>query len=158
MTSGRVRVGLIADTHGLLRPSVCERLKGVDLIVHAGDVGGAAVLEGLAAIAPTFAVSGNCDDRNDPMLVRERTIPIGQLSLHVSHGDELGRPTPASLLSKYSADILVFGHTHRPLEHREGHRLVLNPGAAGPKRFNLPVTVMTLLIVDRTVDVQLHTL
>jgi len=151
-------IGLISDTHGLLRPAVATLFAGVDLIVHAGDVGGADVLNGLNAIAPTVAVSGNCDDRHDPALARARTLAIGGLTLHVSHGDECGHPTAAALLARYDADIVVFGHTHKPLEHRHGDRLVLNPGAAGPKRFTLPTTVMTLRVVGRSVEVRLLTL
>ena len=151
-------VGLISDTHGLLRPEVAVAFAGVDAIIHAGDVGGASVLAGLSAIAPTFAVSGNVDDRADPALLRSRTLSIGALTLHVSHGDECGHPTPGLLLARYDADILVFGHTHKALEHRQGHRLVLNPGAAGPKRFSLPTTVMTLRVTDGMTEVRLLTL
>jgi putative phosphoesterase len=148
-------IGLISDTHGLLRPEVGAAFAGVDAIIHAGDVGGGAVLAGLSAIAPTFAVSGNCDDRNDPALLRSRIMPIGGLTLHVSHGDECGHPTPALLLARYDADIVVFGHTHKPLEHRDGRRVVLNPGAAGPKRFTLPTTVMTLRVANGMAEVRL---
>lgn len=155
MTGAPTFVGLISDTHGLLRPEVSAAFAGVDAIVHAGDVGGSSVLAGLSAIAPTFAVSGNCDDRSDPALPRSRTMVIGGLTLHVSHGDECGRPTPSLLLARYDADIIVFGHTHKPLEHRDGRRLVLNPGAAGPRRFTLPTTVMTLRVVDGVPEVRL---
>jgi putative phosphoesterase len=147
MTGGRVVIGLISDTHGLLRPEVATVFAGVDLIVHAGDVGGRAILESLSAIAPVEAVSGNVDDRFDPMLPRERTVPAGQLLLHVSHGDELGRPTPEALLARYSADLLIYGHTHQPLEYRAPDgRLVVNPGAAGPRRFKLQPSVAILTI------------
>ena len=124
-------VGLIADTHGLLRPEVPQSFAGVDLIVHAGDVGGSAVLRGLAAIARIEAVYGNVDDPDDPMLAAERTIPVGRLTLHVSHGHELGAPTPAKLLERYAADLIVYGHTHKPLVTRAAGRWVVNPGAAG---------------------------
>ena len=76
---------------------------GVDCIVHAGDVGDRAVLRALAAIAPVEAVSGNVDDRHDPSLPRARTLPVGGRTLHVSHGDELGSPTPDALLARYGA-------------------------------------------------------
>jgi putative phosphoesterase len=147
MSAPRLVIGLIADTHGLLRPEVATVFAGVDLIVHAGDVGSRSVLESLSAIAPVEAVSGNVDDRFDPMLPRERTVHAGTLMLHVSHGDELGRPTPEGLLARYSADLLVYGHTHKALEHRAPDgRLVVNPGAAGPRRFNLPASVAVLTI------------
>src|SRR5215212_1711377 len=123
-------VGLISDTHGLFRPDIPAVFTGVDLIVHAGDVGGQQVLDRLATIAPVEAVSGNVDDRFNPALARERSLPVGALTLHVSHGDELGRPTPALLLARYTADILIFGHTHKPLVFRgDDGRLVVNPGA-----------------------------
>src|SRR5206468_8457289 len=131
-------VGLISDTHGLLRPDIFTIFAAVDLIVHAGDVGGHDILNRLSAIAPVEAVSGNVDDRFDPMLRRERSLPVGALTLHVSHGDELGSPKPEMLLARYAADILVYGHTHKPLVVRDDRgRLVVNPGAAGPRRFNL---------------------
>jgi putative phosphoesterase len=150
MTMARLVIGVIADTHGLLRPEVAAAFAGVDLIVHAGDVGGRAILESLSAIAPVEAVSGNIDDRFDPMLPRERTVPAGALTLHVSHGDELGRPTPDALLARYSGDVLVYGHTHKALEHHAPDgRLVLNPGAAGPRRFNLQPTVAIVTITGR---------
>jgi putative phosphoesterase len=148
-------VGLIADTHGLLRPAVAAAFAGVDLIVHAGDVGGPAVLKALAEIAPTEAVSGNVDDRHDPMLPRERSIPAGGLTLHVSHGDELLRPTPERLLARYDADVLIFGHTHRQLAlHSPDGRLVVNPGAAGPRRFDIQPSVARLRIVGQRAEVE----
>jgi putative phosphoesterase len=155
MSVSRLVIGLISDTHGLLRPQVAEVFAGVDLIVHAGDVGGPAVLRALAEVAPVDAVSGNVDDRHDPMLPPERTIPAGELMLHVSHGDELGSPKPESLLALYSADIIVFGHTHRPLMVRSADdRLVVNPGAAGPRRFNLAASVAILTIIGRDASVR----
>jgi len=87
-------VGVISDTHGQVRPELASVFAGVDLIVHAGDVGGQMVLDALTRIAPVAAVSGNVDDRDDPRLPRERMLTVGALTLHVSHGDELGRPTP----------------------------------------------------------------
>lgn len=149
-------VGVISDTHGLLRPQVAEAFSGVDLIVHAGDVGGQRVLTALAEIAPVEAVSGNVDDRHDPMLARARSIPVSRLTLHVSHGDELGRPTPELLLARYDEDIIVFGHTHRQIVLRDRRgRLVVNPGAAGPRRFNLQPSVARLIVADRDVQVEI---
>jgi putative phosphoesterase len=150
-------VGLISDTHGQLRPEISRLFKGVHFIVHAGDVGGV-VLAGLSTIAPVLAVSGNTDDRADPLLPRQRLIPLGPLSLHVSHGDELGRPTPERLLAAYEAEVIVYGHTHRPLLLRDGARLVVNPGAAGPRRFDLKPSVAKLVVKDRFADVELITL
>src|SRR3954452_18105369 len=117
MTGSRITVGLIADTHGQIRPEIARIFAGVDLILHAGDDGGYSVLEALGAIAPVEAVSGNVDDRHDPMLPRERSIPVGPLTLHVSHGDELGSRKPQLLLARYAADVIVYGHTHKALSH-----------------------------------------
>jgi putative phosphoesterase len=151
-------IGLISDTHGLLRPEILGIFSQVDLIIHAGDVGGQHILAALGKIAPLEAVSGNVDDRYDPMLPRERSIPVEALTLHVSHGDELGQPTPEHLLARYAGDILVYGHTHRPLMFRDHGRLVVNPGAAGPRRFSLEPSVARLTVVDRTADVEFITL
>jgi putative phosphoesterase len=148
-------VGLISDTHGLMRPEIAGLFTGVDLIVHAGDVGGPGVLDALRRMAPTEAVFGNIDDPNDPSLARERTLPIGGLMLHVSHGHELGRPTPDLVLTRYAGDVLVFGHTHRAIVERRGPRLVVNPGAAGPRRFDLAPSVARLTVTGTRVEVEI---
>ena len=94
--SGARVLGLISDTHGLLRPRVYEALSGVELILHAGDVGGQDILTELRLIAPVKAVFGNTDPPGDPELVREILVEIGGARVHVSHGHEVGSPTPAS--------------------------------------------------------------
>jgi uncharacterized protein len=139
-------IGLISDTHGLVRPQIATVFERVDLIVHAGDVGGAAVLSALQAIARVEAVGGNVDDPHDPALPRHRTIPIGRFNLHVSHGNELGSPTPERVAAAYDADVLVFGHTHRAVTVRIRDQLVVNPGAAGPRRFDLQPSVALLRV------------
>jgi hypothetical protein len=146
MNTGVYVVGLISDTHGLLRPQVAEVFDGVSLILHAGDVGGAKVLESLAAIAPVEAVFGNVDDVHDPSLAAERVVTVGGITIHVSHGHELGSPTPERMLARYHGDVLVFGHTHKAIVVREGIRLVVNPGSAGPRRFDLKPSVARLMI------------
>lgn len=150
-----VVVGLVSDTHGQVRAAMIAAMRGAQLIVHAGDVGGAEVLRALQTVAPVVAVSGNVDGRDDPMLPRERSVPVGVLTLHVSHGDELGSPKPEALLARYAADIVVYGHTHRPLEFRgPDGRLVVNPGAAGPRRFNLLPSVARLTVDGRDAHVE----
>jgi len=139
----------------LIRPQIGRALAGVDLILHAGDVGGAAVLEALSAIAPVEAVYGNVDDPADPALARERVVELGRVTIHVSHGHELGRPTPELALARYAGDVLVFGHTHRAVVVRRGKRLVVNPGAAGPKRFDLQPSVAVLTIANGAADVEI---
>jgi putative phosphoesterase len=141
-------VGVIADTHGQVRPGVHQALAGVYLILHAGDVCGDEVLDELALIAPVAAVAGNCDPPGHPRLPAAIERSIGGVSFHVSHGHELGAPTPERLLGTYAADVIIYGHTHRPLVHQSGSRLVLNPGAAGPRRFDLEPSVARLTIGD----------
>lgn len=150
-----ITIGLVSDTHGLVRPECLVALEGVDRIFHAGDVGGRDVLLTLSRVAPVQAVYGNTDVPGDPSLVRHFAETIEGVTIHVSHGHELGSPTPARLLARYDADVLVYGHTHRPLVHREGRRLVVNPGAAGPRRFDLRPSVARLTIRDRQADVDL---
>ena len=148
-------IGLISDTHSLVRPGIFEALDGVELILHAGDVGGRSVLQELKAIAPVRAVYGNCDLPDDPCASASHRPRRGGLSIHVSHGHELGSPTPEGLLAAYAADIIVYGHTHKPLVERSGARLVVNPGAAGPRRFNLQPSVARLTIRPGQADVEI---
>jgi uncharacterized protein len=144
--SGAHVVGLIADTHGLLRPGVHEALKGVELILHAGDVGGSQILDELRLIAPVRAVFGNTDPPGDPGLADQIDLEIGGARIHVSHGHELGSPTPIKLAECYDADIVVYGHTHKQLVTTLGDQLFVNPGAAGPKRFKLLPSVARMVI------------
>lgn len=153
--SGPRTVGLISDTHGLLRSSVHDALSGVELILHAGDVGGADILQELNIIAPVKAVYGNTDSAGDPNLEKELVIRANGLSIHVSHGHELGSPTPEKLLSAYPEDVIVYGHTHRQLITRSDQRLVINPGAAGPRRFNLEPSVARLVITRGKAEVEI---
>jgi uncharacterized protein len=139
-------LGLISDTHGLLRPGVHEALSGVELILHAGDVGGSAILDELRLIAPVQAVCGNTDPAGDPDLAEEILMNVGGMSVHVSHGHEVGSPTPARLAARYDADVVVYGHTHRQLVTTLDGRLFVNPGAAGPRRFKLSPSVARLTI------------
>ncbi len=152
-------VGLISDTHGLLRASAVDALEGVALILHAGDVGSRDILIELAAVAPVQAVYGNVDDPWSPDLDAHRWLSVEGWRIHVSHGHEVRRPEPAILLHRYpDADIVVFGHTHRALVHRAGGRLVVNPGAAGPKRFDVVPSVARLTLAPGTADVEIVTL
>ena len=149
-------VGLIADTHGLVRPSVRRALAGVDVILHAGDVGGADVLMELAAIAPVHAVGGNVDDLDTPNLPPTLEYRIGGVVIHVSHGHELGAPTSENVAARYaSADVLVYGHTHRAAVARVGDRLIVNPGAAGAARFDLKPSVARLTIAGGRAEVEI---
>ena len=148
-------LGIISDTHGLLRPDVHTALAGVELILHAGDVGGDDILDELALIAPVRAVYGNTDAPGQPRLADAIDLSVGGVSIHVSHGHEIGSPVAAKLLERYSADVVVYGHTHRPVISRAGDRLVLNPGAAGPRRFDIMPSVARLTIRDGRADAEL---
>lgn len=148
------RIGLISDTHGLVRPNVFSALDGVELILHAGDVGDG-VLEELAAIAPIEAVCGNTDSSDDPRLRQSIERVIGGVRVHVSHGHELGSPTPERLLAKYDADVIVYGHTHQQKVLESNGRLVVNPGAAGARRFKLMPSVGVLTIQGGMASVRL---
>lgn len=148
-------IGLIADTHGLVRAGVHQALAGVEVILHAGDVGGHDVLDELATIAPVLAVYGNTDPPGQPGLLEAIEREVEGLAIHVSHGHEVGSPTPERLLARYAADVIVFGHTHRPVVVTAGGRLVVNPGAAGPRRFDTQPSVAKLLVRDGQADVEL---
>lgn len=153
--SARLRIGLISDTHGLLRPEVHEVFTGVSQILHAGDVCSDTILDELALIAPVQAVYGNCDNPWDPGLRESLDIEIGGLRIHVQHGHELGRPKPAKVAAAYDADVCVYGHTHVQVIERVDDRLVINPGAAGPRRFDLEPCVAILTIADGRAEAEL---
>lgn len=139
-----MRIGVISDTHGLLRPEVLDVFSGVDLIIHAGDIGPVDLLEDLRAIAPVRAVWGNTDGfdirRAVPEVVEEE---IEGLSFVVVHGHQLGSPTPENLSARWhEALVIIYGHTHRPLLTQvDGVVTVMNPGGAGARRFDLPPSV-----------------
>lgn len=141
------RIGLIADTHGRVRQAALDALRGCALILHAGDVGGPAVLAALRTVAPVHAVRGNVDDPHEPGLDDRVDLEVDGCRIHVVHGHQGGPPTPEALAARVAADVIVYGHTHRALVRRVGHTLVVNPGSAGPARFGLPVSV-GLLTVD----------
>jgi putative phosphoesterase len=138
-------VGVISDTHGLLRPEAVEALGGSELIVHAGDIGGPEVIEALRAIAPVVAVRGN----NDRGLWAEEFPPydvaeVGAAFVYVLHDlKELDLSPEAA-----GFRVVVSGHSHKPLAEERRGVLYLNPGSAGPRRFKLPVTVARLTIKD----------
>jgi putative phosphoesterase len=149
------RIGLVSDTHGLVRPQLFTALAGVDSILHAGDVGPDEVITALELIAPVQAVYGNTDDPERTRLHAAIDTAIGGVRIHVSHGHEVGSPTPERLAARYDADVVVYGHTHRQLVTRLGRQLIVNPGAAGARRFNLEPSVAVLRIVGGSAEVEL---
>jgi putative phosphoesterase len=139
-----MRLGVIADTHGLLRPEVFDLFRGVDHILHAGDVGPAALLTELEAIAPVTAVYGNTDGWElRGRLPQVATVELDGFEIVITHGDQFGTPTPERIQAAFpTAEIIVFGHTHRPLLTLVDTVVtVMNPGGAGARRFNLPPSV-----------------
>jgi len=139
-----MRLGVIADTHGLLRPEVFEAFREVDHILHGGDVGPSAILIELGTIAPVTAVYGNTDGWDlRAQLPQVATIELDGFEIVVTHGDQFGSPTPESVQAAFpTAEIIVFGHTHRPiLTLVDTVVTVMNPGGAGPRRFDLPPSV-----------------
>lgn len=136
-------VGVISDTHGLLRPEAVAALQGSDLILHAGDVGPETILDELRAIAPTSAVRGNVDTAIwATALPRTDVIPVGGLDLYMLHDRAALDLDPAAA----GFAVVIFGHSHRPSAELRNGVLFLNPGSAGPRRFTLPVSVARLTI------------
>lgn len=147
-----MRIGLISDTHGLLRPQVFELLAGVERILHAGDVGSADILAELEAIAPVTAVVGNTDGFElRQRFAEEEWLELDGRRLLLVHGHQLGSPKPATLRERWpDADIIVYGHTHRQLIDygAADDALTINPGAAGAARFGLRPCVAVLTLGD----------
>lgn len=152
-----MRIGLISDTHGLLRPEVFDHFSGVEWILHAGDVGSPGILIELETIAPVTAVYGNTDGFElRARLPAVATLELAGREVVVVHGDQFGTPTPSVLRAAYpAADVVVFGHTHRPVLDRGGDRVIVNPGAAGPRRFDLRPSVGLLTLTEDAMTVEI---
>jgi uncharacterized protein len=148
-------IGVISDTHSLVRPNVPKLLAGVDLIVHAGDVGAPAVLDALREIAPTVAVRGNVDtDVWCTALPETHVVYAGGIELFVLHDIAQLKLDP----KKAGYRAVIYGHSHRAsIEERDGV-LYLNPGAAGPRRFNLSPSLAKVEVRGQELDVSLLTL
>lgn len=150
-----MRIGLISDTHGLLRPQALDFLRGSDHILHAGDIVGADILAQLAELAPLSAVRGNNDHGAWARELSESvTLNLGGIVIHILHDlNELAIDPAAD-----GVRVVVTGHSHKPACDERGGVLYVNPGAAGRRRFKLPVSVGELLIEDGRVDARLVTL
>ena len=135
------RIGVISDTHGLIRPEALKALRGADLIIHCGDVGDPSVLDALRTIAPVRAIRGNNDHGAWANRLPERDlVRIGSQSIYVLHNlNELELDLKTNRVT-----TVVSGHSHKPVVERRDGILFLNPGSAGPRRFKLPVTVATI--------------
>lgn len=136
------RIGVISDTHGLMRPEALRALRGSELILHAGDIGGIEIIEALETIAPVAAIRGNNDTaawaRRFPATLDVR---IETATVHLVHS---ARDVDAE--SAERVDVVISGHSHRPSIDRRGKVLYLNPGSAGPRRFKLPVAIAILTV------------
>ena len=143
------RIGLISDTHGLLRPEAIAFLHGSDFVVHAGDIGDSAILEALGAIAPLTVVRGNNDKGPwAERLAETALLRVGEVSIHVIHD-----------LSKLDVEpvdagvrVVVSGHSHKPDVQERGGVLYVNPGSAGRRRFKLPISAGELLVDGNSVS------
>jgi putative phosphoesterase len=139
-------VGIISDTHGLLRPEAVAALQGSDLIIHAGDIGGLEVIEQLRKIAPTVAVRGNNDKGDWASAVPDiRVVEVGGLLFYVLHEIQFLDLDPAA--AGFAA--VISGHSHQPSVEFRNRVLYLNPGSAGPRRFKLPVAVARIRVLGR---------
>ncbi|NIJ77519.1 hypothetical protein FHT08_002602 [Xanthomonas campestris] len=138
MTAVALRIGLISDTHGLLRPEAVAALQGCAAIIHAGDVGKPEILTALQALAPLHAIAGNID--NTPwaaQLPETLDLLLAGVRIHVLHDLK-------ALAAGVAADVIICGHSHKPSIHTRDDVLYINPGSAGPRRFSLPISVGTL--------------
>jgi putative phosphoesterase len=151
-TERPIIIGVISDTHGLLRPEAVEALRGSDRILHAGDVGTPEILEGLAKIAPVTAIRGNVDTKPwARRLPKAEVVEAGGISIYMLHDlAQLDlKPEAAGF------QVVIYGHSHQPkIEEKHGVRY-FNPGSAGPRRFDLPVSVGRLTIASGTVHAEL---
>jgi putative phosphoesterase len=147
-----ITLGVISDTHGLLRPEAVDALRGCDRILHAGDVGDARILEELVRIVPVTAIRGNID--TEPWartLAETEVVEAGDISIYMLH--DLGRLDLKPEVAGFRA--VIYGHSHQPKIEEKNGVLYFNPGSAGPRRFRLPVSVGRLLIEDGSVRAEL---
>lgn len=146
------RVGVVSDTHGLLRPAVLEKLQGVDHIIHAGDVDRPDILEALEKIAPTSTVRGNVDRGIwAQALPYTRTLELGGHILYVLH--DLGQLNLDPAAAGFAA--VIYGHSHQPAIEKKDGVLYLNPGSIGPRRFTLPISMARLRLHEEGVEAEL---
>ena len=142
-------IGVISDTHGLLRPEALAALQGSDYIIHAGDIGDPRILDKLAAIAPLTAVRGNVDDEAWAQKIpATNVLELGEVSIYVLHSlQDLDLKPEAAKFA-----VVVYGHSHVPTQEWKNGVLYFNPGSAGPRRFKLPVSVGRLVLTNGKVE------
>lgn len=150
-----LRVGLISDTHGLLRPEATAFLAGSDHIVHAGDVGDPGILDALSAIAPLTVVRGNVDTDTWALRLPESArVTVGGVVLYVLHDLHALDVDPR----QHGFRVVVSGHSHKPVVTERDGVLYVNPGSAGPRRFRLPITAAELTIDGGATTARIHAL
>jgi uncharacterized protein len=142
--ASKLTVGIVSDTHGLVRPEALEALRGSDVILHAGDIGGHHVLQELGLLAPVIPVRGNVDGGWARLLPERRRLDLGGVPVLILHDRALLGQDPAA----EGIQVVVFGHSHQPLAEKKRGVLWFNPGSAGPRRFSLPVSLGRFVIED----------
>jgi len=148
-------VGIISDTHGLLRPEAVKVMQGADMIIHAGDIGKKIVLDNLRAIAPVIAVRGNMDSAGWAYILHKTEIvELHKIKIYVTHDINSMYLDP----SLSHIQVVISGHTHRPSIGSHNNVLYINPGSAGPRRFTLPVSSALLNIRGDSLDAKIITL
>lgn len=147
-----MKIGLISDTHGLLRPQAMDALQGCEQLIHAGDIGKASVLDALRAVAPLTVVRGN-NDQDDAWasgVAYSAVLRVEGVGIYVTHiPADVPRPLPDDI------QVVVVGHSHKPLIEQRDGVLFINPGSAGPRRFKLPISVAVLHIDEQGVRAEL---
>ncbi|EDS78335.1 phosphodiesterase, family [Clostridium botulinum C str. Eklund] len=147
----KYKIGVISDTHGLLRPEVLEIFNEVDCIIHAGDVGDACIIQELRKIAPVTVVRGNCDNGELGYILRKtEVLEVGDINVYVLHNlDELDlEPKEAGF------DVVISGHSHKACEKIVDDVLYFNPGSAGPRRFTLPISLGVLKVHGKKIQAE----
>jgi putative phosphoesterase len=148
----KLTIGLVSDTHGLLRPEALAALGGSDFIIHAGDVGDPAILDELARLAPVTAVRGNIDRGPWAAALPEtRVLAAGTARIYVLH--DIGALDLDPAAAGFHA--VIYGHSHQPGQHRKDGVLYVNPGSAGPRRFSLPISAGRLVVEGTTLSAEL---
>jgi len=150
-----MRIGVVSDTHGLLRPEVLPALAGCDAILHAGDVGEIEILRSLETIAPVTAIRGNIDTEGPcASLPETEMVTLGGCTFYLLHSARALDLDPSAA----GVCVVVSGHSHSPSVHERGSVIYLNPGSAGPRRFGLPVTIAYVMLDDSSVRAEIFPL
>ena len=143
-----MKLAILSDTHGLLRPQVVEHLKTADAILHGGDINKPAIVEQLQQYAPLYIVRGNNDKEWAEDIPHDLTVTLEGVTFFLVHNK---KEVPADLLG---VDVVVFGHSHKYVQEEKGSVLWLNPGSCGPRRFHQEITMMMVKIEDGTIQVE----